>query len=307
MNTLFKTSEQDHPERDQPPVVRMSSPPKMTALSPTANRTVLNTPGPSREPAEKSLLEIDDHLVSLLTPTSFEAEQYLQLHYLIENLHKTDKLTVVAVSSATPGDGKTITSINLAATLARSPEARVLLVETDIRRPSVAGYLGLGNSIGPGLVGLIQNPVLSLEKVVRRYSRFNFSVLPAGRPPTMPYELLKSPRLEQLLAEARQRYDRVVLDMPPAIPIPDCRILAKLADGMFLVVAAHKTPRKLLEETLNAMDHAKVLGIVFNNDNRPLGGYYYKYYSSYYSPSANSHQAGMWSRIVKKIFGPSQR
>lgn len=272
-----------------------------------ANRTVLNTPSPSREPAEKSLLEIDDHLVSLLAPTSFEAEQYLQLHYMIENLSTTDKLTVIAVSSATPGDGKTITSINLAATLARSPEARVLLVETDIRRPSVAAYLGLDHSSGPGLVGAIQNPVLSLEKVTRRYSRFNFSVLPAGRPPTTPYELLKSPRLEQLLAEARQHYDCIVLDMPPAIPIPDCRILAKLVDGLFLVVAAHKTPRKLVEETLNAMDPAKVLGIVFNNDDRPLRGYYYKYYSSYYSSPATSHQTGMWSRIVKKIFGPSRR
>ena len=244
---------------------------------------------------------VEAHLVSLLTPASFEADQYRTLRYIVENLHKSAKLAVVAITSATPGDGKTITAINLAGALAQSPEVRILLVDADIRRPSVISYLGLPHTAGPGLSGAIQSGSLVLEQVVRRDSRFNFSVLPAGRPPALPYEILKSPRLEKLLEEARQRYDFVVLDMPPLVPIPDCRIMAKLVDGFLVVVTAHKTPRKLMEESLNIMDPSKVVGLVFNNDDRPLGGYN-EYYSAYGS-SPNGEKTGWWSGMAKKIHG----
>jgi Mrp family chromosome partitioning ATPase len=85
---------------------------------------------------------------------------------------------------------------------------------------------------------------------------------------------VKSLRLGDLLEAARGRYDYVVLDTPPLVPVPDCRLIGKWIDGFLVVVAAHKTPRKLVEEGLNVLDSAKVLGLVFNEDNHPLSGYY---------------------------------
>ncbi|HLB44382.1 MAG TPA: hypothetical protein VJK49_03260, partial [Candidatus Limnocylindrales bacterium] len=86
---------------------------------------------------------------------------------------------------------------------------------------------------------------------------------------------------EQLLQEARREYAYVVIDTPPLLPIFDASVLAKLADGVLMIVAANQTPRKLLAEALNLLDPAKVLGIVFNQDDRPLFGYYNSY-SRYY-------------------------
>ena len=110
------------------------------------------------------------------------------------------------------------------------------------------------------------------------------------------HHILRSPRLEQLLAEARQRYDFIVLDTPPLLPVFDSALLRELVDGVLIVVAANQTPRKLLGEALNLLDPAKVLGIVFNRDARPLFGYYDAYYKDYFpdasewrpEPEANS-------------------
>lgn len=244
---------------------------------------------------------VDEHLVSLLTPASLEAEQYRVLRYIVEQMHQDAGLHVVAVTSPGVGDGKTTTTINLAGALAQAPEAQVLLVDTDLRKPSVEGHLGMGDSESRGLVDAILDPGLALEDVVQRCPPFNLSVLPAGRYPAATYEVLKSPRLGKLLEDARQRYDYIVLDTPPLILVPDCRVIAKWVDGFLMVMAAHKTPRKLLEEALNVMDPTKIVGLVFNGDDRPLSGYYGYYYR--YGQSPGGHRAGWWSQVVKKVGG----
>src|SRR5213594_4258523 len=123
-------------------------------------------------------LDIDERLVSLFAPNSFEAEKYRALAHTIELMHKATGLQVIAVTSPTPGDGKTTTAINLAGALAQAPDLRVLLVEADLRRTShrVAERLGLGGAPGPGLAGGIMNPASSLGDVVRRHPRFALSV-----------------------------------------------------------------------------------------------------------------------------------
>ncbi len=221
---------------------------------------------------------VDGSLVALRDPTSFEAEQYRGLRHLLEQTHKSGAVSIIAVSSPGPGDGKTVSAINLSASLAETPEARVLLIDADLRRSSVAAYLGLGDFPAPGLVEAITDPRLALADVARRFPPFNFSLLAAGRNLAVPYDVLNAPRLGELLEEARQRYDYIVLDTPPVVPVPDCRVLARWVDGFLIVVAAHKTPRRLVEETLNLMDPDKIIGLVFNKDDRPVseyGGYYY--------------------------------
>jgi len=237
---------------------------------------------------------VDGHMVSLLAPTTFEAEQYRTLRHTIEQLHASAGVCIIACSSPTSGDGKTTTAINVAGALAQAPDAKVLLIDADLRRPCVAQELTLGDDTGPGLVGAIVNRDLRLEDVIRRRPPFTLSILPAGSPVANPYELLKSPRLGELMEEARRRYDYVVVDTPPIVNIPDCRAIARVVDGFIVVVAAHRTARKLVEEALNSLESAKVIGLVFNADDRPVTGYYYGY-----NGSAGQRRDGRWTRSLR--------
>jgi protein-tyrosine kinase len=233
-------------------------------------------PGPSGEvrPSEDEARDgIDAHMVSLVTPTAFEAEQYRTLRHMIEELRQSAQVSVIACTSPAGGDGKTTTAINLAGALGQSRDAKVLLIDADLRRPTVARELTLDPAAGSGLVGAILNRELSLAEAVCQ-SPFNVTVLPAGRTMANPFELLKSPRLAELIQEARRDYDYVILDTPPLLSVPDCRAIAPYVDGFLFIVAAHRTPRKLVEEGLNVIEPAKILGLVFNRDDRLLGGYY---------------------------------
>jgi capsular exopolysaccharide synthesis family protein len=240
---------------------------------------------------------LEEHLVSLLDPTSFEAEQYRALRHLIEQLHKSTDLSVVAVSSPGAADGKTTTAINLAGALAQAPDARVLLLDADLRRPALATRLGFDNR--PGLVDAILDAKLPLDAVVRVRPSLNLAVLPAGRVPAAPYEMLKSPRVGELLAEARGRYDYIVVDTAPLVSVPDCRVIEKWVDGFLIVVTAHRTTRKLLEEALHITEPAKVVGLVFNGDDRHLSRDSYSYYTSGRSDDRSrdgSQRRVWWSR-----------
>jgi len=238
--------------------------------------------------------ELDSHFVSLVTPATFEAEQYRALRHTIEEVHKLSGLAVVAVSSPSVGDGKTTTAINLAGALAQSPEARVLLIDADLRRPSVARSLGLQTSPSPGLVGMLLDGTLPLAHTVRQRAPFTLDILPAGDPPAAPYELLRSARLAEVIAEARKRYDYIVLDSPPLVGLPDCRVLANFADGFVVVVAAHRTPKRLVQDALEVVEPTKMIGLVFNMDERPMSGYYREYGPT---PShSNGHRKWRWGR-----------
>ena len=225
----------------------------------------------------------DSHLVSFTDPDSFAAEQYQGLRLTVERLTRTrGSAQVIAVTSPAAGDGKTLTSINLAGALARGADARVLLIDADLRRPSVARTLGLADGHVNGLADLIADPNADLASAARPIEPFTLSVVPAGTPRPQIHKLLRSARLEQLLQRARSQYDVIVVDTPPLLPVFDSALLARIVDGMLIVVAANTTPRKLLGEALNLVDPAKVMGIVFNRDERPLFGYYDEYYREYF-------------------------
>jgi polysaccharide biosynthesis transport protein len=226
---------------------------------------------------------VDEHLASVLRPQSYESDQYRVLRHFLEQARAARGLKVLAVTSPAAGDGKTITAINVAATLARSAGARVLLVDADLRRPLVAAKLGLGDP-GGGLVGALLDTGVDVASAVRR-TPFRLDVLPAGTPPVDAYNVLESPRMGQLIESARGSYDYVVVDTPPMLLVPDARLLSRWVDGFLVVVAAHRTPRALLADTLSAFEEGAVIGIVFNGDDRPLRGYS-SYYGSYHAPRA---------------------
>jgi len=294
MSKFLKALEQAEQERALRHQAHRPAPTEPAAARPTA--TLEPAAGqPVREVSPETPDRVEEHLVSLLAPTSFEAEQYRGLRHLIEQLHKSTDLSVVAVSSPGGGDGKTTTAVNLAGALAQAPEGRVLLVDADLRRSSLVTRLGLAGPADRGLVDAILDPGLSLEALVQRCPPFNLFVLPAGRLPSAPYEVLKSPRTGELLQEARRAYDFVVLDTPPLVSMPDCRVIGKWVDGFVIVVGAHRTPRKLLEEALNVMDPSKIVGLIFNGDDRPLPGYAYAYRGS-----SNGAGAARWGQAVTK-------
>lgn len=226
-------------------------------------------------------------------PQAFEAEQYRVLAHVVAQFRREGR-RVLAISSPVAGDGKTITSVNLARTLAQASELRVLLVDADLRRGSVGEQLGFGRSTSLGLAGAVADPACRLETVVRQRPGSNLSVLPAGTCPPMPYEALRSPRLGELLDEARERYDHVIIDTPPVVPVADLRALGQWVDGFLLVVSAHKTPRPLLDEALSALDPEKVVGLIYNGDDLPLSRRY-RYYYSYGEPVP---KPGFWAALL---------
>ena len=232
--------------------------------------------------------QLDPHLVALTSPSSFAAEQYQGLRLTIERLGRDRTLQVIAVTSPAAGEGKTLTAINLAGALARgSDAARVLLIDADLRRPAVARQLSM-SEVGGGLSEVVSNVNATLDSVTQKLEAHNLSILPAGTRQGAVHQILRSPRLDLVLAEARRKYDYIVVDTPPLLPVFDSALLANSVDGVLMVVAANQTPRKLLGEALNLLDPAKVLGIVFNRDARPMFGYYNAYYKDYFPDTARA-------------------
>src|SRR4030095_5131445 len=214
-----------------------------------------------------------------------KAKTNRELRHAIEQLRKSSELSVIAVSSPVAADGKTITAINLAGALAQAPDARVLLVDADLRAPSVASCLGINEHV-PGLVDAILTPGLTLEAVTQTQRHLNLSVITTGRRPSVPYEILKSARVGQLFAETRRRYDYIIVDTPPVVSVPDGRVFGEWVDGFLIVVAAHKTPRKLLEEVFNLMEPSKIVGLVFNGDDHHVSKDSYGRYGSSRTPTS---------------------
>jgi len=243
---------------------------------------------------------VDDHLVSLVTPAAFEAEQYRALRHIVEQRHKSGGLSVIAVSSPAVGDGKTTTAINLAGALAQAPEARVLLVEADLRRPAIGQLLGFDEVAGRGLVHAILDRSVSLEQVVVPRPPFNLHVILAGQVPPSPYEILKSPRLGELLDAAREQYDYVILDTPPLVALQDCRVIARWVDGLLVVVAAHRTPRRLVEEAFSVVDPAKIIGLIFNGDDPLLSLDHADHYAEYHG-GRRPKPTGPLGRAIRKV------
>lgn len=235
---------------------------------------------PADATTERSRPGVEAHLVAIARPASWEAEQYRALRHAIEALGERAH-QVVAVTSPSAGDGKTTTAINLAAALSDGDARHVLLIDADLRCGGIASLLGLANQAGPGLAGAIADPSLELDDVVRSVPLFlRFSVLPASPRPATAHELVESPRLRELLDQARRRFDRIVVDTPPSVPITDCQAIARAVDGFVMVVGAHRTSRRLLEEALDRMEPAKLYGLVFNGDDAPVWRGLPRYYGT---------------------------
>lgn len=211
-------------------------------------------------------------------------EQYRKLAATLYYAQAERGVKILMVTSAIPGEGKSLTTANLALTLSESYQRRVLLIDADLRRPSLhmifqlPNMSGLGEALKPGAAGALCPVKLTS----------NLSLVPVGEPSSDPMAGLISNRMRELVREASEEFDWVIIDTPPVGLLSDAKLLASMVDGALFVIAAGETQYGLVQHALDALGRQKVLGIILNraDDRTSSGGYgYYKYYDAYSRPS----------------------
>ncbi len=207
------------------------------------------------------------------------AEQYRKLAGILHHAQLEGKLTVVVVTSALAGEGKTLTSTNLALTLSESFRRSVLLIDADLRRPTLHEIFQVPNvvGLGDGLRADLEQK-LSLVQVSPK-----LTLLTAGRPDPDPMSGLSSDRMRRVIEEATARFEWVIVDTPPIGLLPDAKILAQMADSTLVVVRAGKTPYTLVQRAIATLGRDRILGVVLNRTEEGLDGSYgyYTYYDGY--------------------------
>jgi exopolysaccharide/PEP-CTERM locus tyrosine autokinase len=221
-----------------------------------------------------------DSIVMLSSPDSADAETFKVLRGQILFPRDRKIPRSMLVTSTFPAEGKTYIACNLATTLAMSIDEYVLAIDTDLRRPRLHRMFGYSKVRGlhDYLVGNAR-----LEDLIIKSSIDKLSVLPAGKPPRNPTELLSSNMMVKFLEEVKERYqDRfVVIDSPPSSVTAESKFLAQHVDGIIYVVMANKTPRKDVEKAIDNLGREKILGIVFNGYEQVRKSYH-QYYDRYY-------------------------
>ena len=232
------------------------------------------------EIAPAGRVELDAHIVSATDPTSAIAEQYRILRANLQSLRMRPGSKVIVVTSAVNSEGKSVTAVNLALTLARQETLKVALVDADMRKSSVPRWLGLNHRLQGLSTALRQGGELDGSLVQLASPRL--AVLPAGPRPEHPVDLLESVAMRRLIASLRTQFDYIIVDAPPLLPVADPGILAGQADGVLLVVRAGRTQRRVVQEALERLKKVKatVLGSVLTHvEYYAPGAYrYYRYY-----------------------------
>ena len=224
--------------------------------------------------------KFSESLVTLSSPYSADAETFKLLRGQILFPRDREIPRSILVTSTFPGEGKTFTAANLACAIAMSVDEYVLLIDTDMRRARIHRLFGFKNV--QGLHGYLVGEKKFGEIIVKTTLN-KLSILPAGRTPRNPTELLSSNMMAKFLAEAKERYkDRfIIIDSPPTHITAEAKFLAQYVDAVIFVVMANKTPRKDALKAMEALGRDKVLGVVFNGYNQARKSYH-KYYEKYY-------------------------
>ena len=227
-------------------------------------------------------LDGQSDLVLLREPWSQVAEAFRSLRTAVLFTARGAPPKVVVVTSAVAAEGKTVGSLNLATALAEAG-SRVLLLEADLRHPRCHRTLGIDAARGLASVLAGQE---ELESVIHSLEAPRLSFIPAGAVPPNPAELVSSARMREIVASLRSRYDFVIIDTPPVLPVTDAVVLAREADAVVLVVRGHGTPSGLVREARDRllMTGAPLLGVVVNDVDLNWGDLYL--YDNYYQPPA---------------------
>lgn len=238
-------------------------------------------PAPPRapEPRVREKVVSDPKLVTYYDPDSVASEQFRKLRTQLLRLRIPHPPRTILVTSSTAGEGKTFVAANLAAGIAHDFQAYSLLVDCDLRNPSLGKWLGIHNGYGLSdyLVGKKEIPELLIKTEVER-----LKVLLGGTLQDNPTELIGSARMEALIKELKERYsDRyIILDSTPLLATSEPEVLSKLVDGIILVVRAGVTPRETIKQAISSLEKDKILGVVLNDLQFKSSGLTNRYFGS---------------------------
>lgn len=219
------------------------------------------------------------HLVALTEPQSLAAEKFRVLVTRLNNIRAKRELKSMQVTSGVADEGKTLTAANLAVTMARHSQSRVLLVEGDLHNPALASLLGVGHLKGLNQWWKDSNAVIS--NYVYRVNDLPLWFLPAGGRFDQPGDVLQSGRFGEAFAQLAGSFDWVVVDSTPLLPMADPNIWNRLVDGTLLVVREGVAPIKAVKKGLASLDNPKLIGVVLNGASEfDRVNYYDQYYAA---------------------------
>lgn len=222
--------------------------------------------------------ERENMIAANMSFAASEAYKLLRTNLLF-SFSGSEECRIVGMTSSFRGEGKSLTSINLAYTLAETRK-KVLLIEGDMRLPTLSGRLGLQSSPGLSnlLVGLnsVRETIQHFDVPVEENETIRVNVLVSGDVPPNPSELLGAERMQTLLKGLKEHYDYIVLDLPPVTAVTDALVASKLVDGMVIVVRSNHAVRGALAETIRQLKlvDTRILGFAFNGAAESGGGYY---------------------------------
>ncbi len=215
-------------------------------------------------PVEKALLS--GNVQTIIT------EQYRLLRSRLSGLNGNHASNVFAVTSTRKGEGKSLTSVNLAIVMAEDTKKKVLLIDGDMRKPSIHTFFNCKSEYG--LVDILSNKV-DIETAVIHSKIKNLSLLLAGGPVESPSDLVATALFKEIIEKLRKRFDYIIIDSPPIIPFADMNIIGDIVDGILLVVRAERTPKDMVIEALKSLNKENVLGVVLNDSKKRLSKFYY--------------------------------
>ena len=211
-------------------------------------------------------------------------EQFRRLAAALHHAQTGSGVRVVMLTSASAEDGKTLTALNLALVLSESYRRRVLLIDADLRRPSLANIAHVTDA--PGLSEALRSPTEKKPGILQITPLLMF--LPAGRPDPDPLGGLTSQRMRNILDDAAARFDWVILDAPPMGPMADANLLASMVDGAVFVVRADRTHHQAAQRAIEALGRERILGVVLNGVKR-MPAEQYEYYRASEDEDTGEH------------------
>jgi len=221
--------------------------------------------------------QIDPRIVAFHDPKSTVTEQYRTLRTNIQAISSKNPIRAITITSSIHAEGKTITAINLAVSMAHDlSKKKILLVDADLRRGRISKYLGVNSEAG--LADLIANGT-NIDQALLNIGIDNLTILPAGKIPNNPAELLGSAKMKNLIDILKAKYDYIVFDTPPIVPVTDAGLVGAQTDGVVLVIQAERTQKGIVQHTegLLAQAQAKLIGYILTNIQYHIPGYIYRY------------------------------
>jgi capsular exopolysaccharide synthesis family protein len=243
---------------------------------------------------------LSERLIIHLSPKDPIVEAYRALRTSIAFLNPDRPIKKLLVTSTVPGEGKTLTSANLAISFAEIGK-QVVLVDTDLRRPRQHSYFNINKA--PGLTSYLYDG-MPLHEAMHEFKTPNFTlrVLPSGKLPPNPVQTLTSARMRELIELLSEENDVVIFDTPPLISVTDPLLLSLQMDGVLMVIKANDTPREAAAQAHGKLKsaHAHVLGAVLNNVEVSKVHGYYRYYYNYYNYDGTEKEGGKKKRVKSK-------